>query len=61
MTLTRQEVANALKRLREQRREVVKVRALASDPDDLEQLNQIMELIRYLEKERLELLRKCLH
>jgi hypothetical protein len=43
MTLTRQEVGIALKRLRQQRREVVKVRALANHPDDLEQLNQIIE------------------
>jgi hypothetical protein len=59
MTLTRQEVGFVLKRLRQQRREIAKVRALASHPDDLEQLNQIMEWIQYIEKERLSVLKKC--
>jgi hypothetical protein len=61
MTLTRQEVGFALKRLRQQRCQLVKVRALASHPDDLEQLNQIMEWIQYIEKERLGILKKCPH
>jgi hypothetical protein len=59
MTLTRQEVGFALMRLRMQRREVAKVRALASHPDDLEKLDQIMEWIQYIENQRSGILKKC--
>jgi hypothetical protein len=61
MSLSRQEVGLSLKRLRKQRREVVEVRALACHPDDLARLEEIMEWIQYLEKERRAMLMKCPH
>ena len=61
MTWTRQELGISLKRLRQQRHDLVAVRALTSDPDHLKKLNQIMEVIQYLETNRLELIKKCAH
>jgi hypothetical protein len=58
MSVTVRDVEEALRRLRQQRREHDRKRALATRPNDIEKLHQAREQIQIAEKERLEILRR---
>ena len=59
MQQTRRDVQEALRALQKRRREVMRLRALATSSKDIEKLHLMMERIQLQEKEWLMELRRC--
>ena len=59
MELTRGDVQEILRDLRKRRREVMRLRALATSPKEIEKLHLMMERIQLQEKEWLMELKRC--
>jgi uncharacterized protein YegL len=57
MNVTKDDVQAAVTRLMKHKRAVVKLREMAKSRRDIERLNQMMERIQIMEKERVEYLR----
>ena len=59
MELTRRDVQEVLRDLQKRRREVMRLRALATSSKDIEKLHLMMERIQLQEKEWLIELKRC--
>jgi hypothetical protein len=59
MELTRGDIQEALRALKKRRREVMRLRSLATSPKEIEKLHLMMEKIQLQEKEWLAELRRC--